>query len=78
MAYREALALQTAIFQRGIDQHLLLMEHSHVFTFGPTANLAANLLCDPSAVGAELVDVQRGGDITYHGPGQLVGYPLLS
>ena len=78
MAYREALALQTAIFKHGVDQHLLLLEHSHVFTYGPTSNLATNLLCNPADVNAELVEVQRGGDITYHGPGQLVGYPLLS
>ena len=78
VAYREALALQTAIFKHGVDQHLLLLEHSHVFTYGPTSNLATNLLCNPADVNAELVEVQRGGDITYHGPGQLVGYPLLS
>jgi lipoic acid synthetase len=78
VAYREALALQTAIFKQGVDQHLLLLEHSHVFTYGPTSNLATNLLCNPADVNAELVEVQRGGDITYHGPGQLVGYPLLS
>ena len=78
MAYREALALQTAIFKQGVDQHLLLLEHSHVFTYGPTSNLATNLMCNPADVNAELVEVQRGGDITYHGPGQLVGYPLLS
>ncbi len=78
MAYREALALQTAIFKQGVDQHLLLLEHPHVFTYGPTSNLATNLLCNPADVNAELVEVQRGGDITYHGPGQLVGYPLLS
>jgi lipoic acid synthetase len=78
VAYREALALQTAIFKQGVDQHLLLLEHPHVFTHGPTANLATNLLCNPADVNAELVEVQRGGDITYHGPGQLVGYPLLS
>ena len=78
VAYREALALQTAIFKQGVDQHFLLLEHSHVFTYGPTANLATNLLCNPADVNAELVEVQRGGDITYHGPGQLVGYPLLS
>ena len=78
VAYREALALQTAIFKQGVDQHLLLLEHPHVFTYGPTANLATNLLCNPADVNAELVEVQRGGDITYHGPGQLVGYPLLS
>jgi lipoic acid synthetase len=78
VAYREALALQTAIFKQGVDQHLLLLEHAHVFTYGPTSNLATNLLCNPADVNAELVEVQRGGDITYHGPGQLVGYPVLS
>jgi lipoic acid synthetase len=75
--YRDALAVQTAMFRYGREQHLLLMEHPHVFTHGARADLASNLRCEPSAVGAELVQVARGGDITYHGPGQLVGYPLL-
>lgn len=75
--YREALALQTALFEHGKGQHLLLLEHPHVFTHGPSADLRANLLVDPATVGAELVRVQRGGDVTYHGPGQLVGYPIL-
>ena len=76
--YREALAVQTAMFEHGTEQHLLLLEHPHVFTYGRRADLATNLRCDPLAVGAELVPVNRGGDITYHGPGQLVGYPILS
>jgi len=76
--YREALALQSGLFEHGVDQHLLLLEHPHVFTYGHTADLTNNLRCEPVAVGAELVQVQRGGDITYHGPGQLVGYPILS
>ena len=76
--YREALALQSGLFEHGVDQHLLLLEHPHVFTYGHTADLANNLRCEPVAVGAEMVQVQRGGDITYHGPGQLVGYPILS
>ncbi len=76
--YREALAVQQALFERGHEQHLLLLEHEHVFTYGQHADLAANLRCDPAAVGADLVAVTRGGDITYHGPGQLVGYPILS
>lgn len=76
--YREALALQHALFEHGREQHLLLLEHPHVFTYGPRADLAHNLRCDPAAVGAELVAVKRGGDITYHGPGQLVGYPILN
>jgi lipoyl synthase len=76
--YREALAVQQALFRNGSDQHLLLLEHPHVFTYGPRADLANNLRCDPTDVGAELVAVSRGGDVTYHGPGQLVGYPLVS
>ncbi|MFA5775402.1 MAG: lipoyl(octanoyl) transferase LipB, partial [Ilumatobacteraceae bacterium] len=76
--YREALDVQFGIFEHGIQQHLLLLEHPHVFTYGPSTNLEKNLRCVPERVGADLVQVQRGGDITYHGPGQLVGYPLLS
>jgi len=75
--YGEALALQEAVFASGRGSHLLLLEHDHVFTHGPSADLERNLLCDPAAVGAELVAVSRGGDVTYHGPGQLVGYPLV-
>lgn len=76
--YREALAIQQALFDHGDEQHLLLLEHDHVFTYGPHADLGANLRCDPVAVGADFVAVKRGGDITYHGPGQLVGYPIVS
>ena len=76
--YREALAVQTALFKHGTEKHLLLLEHTHVFTYGARTDLAANLRCDPAAVGADLVAVNRGGDVTYHGPGQLVGYPILS
>ncbi len=78
VAYSEALALQESIFHNGSDNRLLLLEHPHVFTYGPSADLAKNLKCDPTQVGAEFVSVNRGGDITYHGPGQLVGYPLLT
>lgn len=76
--YREALALQHALFDHGRENHLLLLEHPHVFTYGPRADLVTNLKCDPAAVGADFVAVKRGGDITYHGPGQLVGYPILN
>ena len=76
--YREALAVQSALFEHGTGQHLLLLEHPHVFTHGARADLAANLRCEPAAVGAELVAVKRGGDVTYHGPGQLVGYPIVN
>ena len=76
--YREAFALQEALFTHTERQYLLLLEHPHVFTYGPSAELDKNLKCDPAEVGAELVKVNRGGDVTYHGPGQLVGSPILS
>ncbi|MEO7369793.1 MAG: lipoyl synthase [Ilumatobacteraceae bacterium] len=76
--YREALAVQQALFTNGVENHLLLLEHPHVFTHGPRADLTINVLVDPASVGAELVPVKRGGDVTYHGPGQLVGYPIVN
>ncbi len=72
--YRDALALQHGLYRR-TDDHLLLLEHPHVFTLGVRAD-AAHLLVDPDAVGADLERADRGGDITYHGPGQVVGYPV--
>ena len=76
--YDEALAVQEALFRYGSHDHLLLLEHRHVFTYGSRADVSANVLVDPVSVGAELVAVNRGGDVTYHGPGQLVGYPIVS
>lgn len=76
VSYTDALALQRALFT-STHNHLLLLEHHSVFTLGARASLD-NLLVDPSAEGAELVKADRGGDITWHGPGQLVGYPILS
>jgi lipoic acid synthetase len=75
--YQDAYALQRALFERSPDDHLLLLEHEHVFTLGVRADLA-NLLVRPADVRADLVKTDRGGDITYHGPGQLTGYPILT
>jgi len=58
---------------------LLFVEHPHVYTLGKSGDLG-NLLADDErlkAVNAEFFKTNRGGDITYHGPGQLVGYPIL-
>ena len=75
--YRDADALQHGLFSTSPDDHLLLLEHPHVYTLGVRADLR-NLLVPPAEVGAELVRADRGGDVTYHGPGQLVGYPILT
>ncbi|HLH46047.1 MAG TPA: lipoyl(octanoyl) transferase LipB, partial [Acidimicrobiales bacterium] len=75
--YGDALALQRGLWERGRDDWLLLLEHPHVYTLGVRAD-PAHVLVDPGSVGAELVRCDRGGDVTYHGPGQLVGYPIRS
>ncbi|HEY4409606.1 MAG TPA: lipoyl synthase [Acidimicrobiia bacterium] len=74
--YREALALQRAL-HAGRSEHLLLLEHPHVYTLGRNAD-TAHLLVPPADVGADLEPADRGGDVTYHGPGQLVGYPIVT
>jgi lipoic acid synthetase len=75
--YREAWALQRALCHRSEDDYLLLLEHNHVYTLGSNAD-ADHILVDPASVGAETVKTDRGGDVTYHGPGQLVGYPIVT
>ena len=74
--YRDGLALQRGLWSRGAGDWLLLLEHPHVYTLGVRAK-EEHVLVDPASVGAELVRSDRGGDVTYHGPGQLVGYPVF-
>jgi lipoic acid synthetase len=75
--YRDALELQRGLWRDGRDDWLLLLEHPHVYTMGVRAQ-ASNVLVEPVTVGAELARSDRGGDVTYHGPGQLVGYPIVA
>ena len=83
--YVEALELQQTMVadrQAGrIPDVLLLLEHPHVITLGSGArHSTANVLVSPEELdcrGVELHEAHRGGDVTYHGPGQLVGYPIL-
>jgi lipoic acid synthetase len=75
--FQDAHALQQGLFERSVADHLLLLEHPHVYTLGLRASMA-HVLVPPASVGAELVTTNRGGDVTYHGPGQLVGYPIVS
>ncbi len=77
VSYSDADALQRGVHEHSFGDHLLLLEHPHVYTLGTTAQLE-HVLTPPAAVGAELVRTDRGGDVTYHGPGQLVGYPIIT
>ena len=84
MAYGAALMLQRDLARQRItgeitEDVLLLVEHPPVVTLGRSAK-ATNLIAPPTllaANGVELFEVERGGDITFHGPGQLVGYPII-
>lgn len=69
---REELNLET-------PNHFLFVEHPHVYTLGKSGDIS-NLLADEKVLadkGATFYKINRGGDITYHGPGQIVGYPIL-
>jgi lipoic acid synthetase len=77
VGYQDALALQRAIQRFSSENYLLLLEHPHVYTMGLRAR-PEHVLASGAELGAELVRADRGGDVTYHGPGQLVAYPVLS
>jgi lipoyl(octanoyl) transferase len=69
---REQAGLET-------DNHFLFVEHPHVYTLGKSGDLSNLLLSEAQLAekGATFYKINRGGDITYHGPGQIVGYPIL-
>lgn len=83
--YADALALQRSLVEDRragrVDDVLLLLEHPHVLTLGVRGDGGrAHILATPAALasrGVEIHETGRGGDVTYHGPGQLVGYPIL-
>jgi lipoyl(octanoyl) transferase len=83
--YSSVLRYQESLFDKAVEaknegqevqQTLILCQHHPVYTLGKSGSIE-NLLVDPEEVGAEFVRINRGGDITFHGPGQLVAYPIV-
>jgi lipoate-protein ligase B len=83
MPYRDAWAIQEQVHARvlaGEEERILLVEHSPVVTFGRRPGVDRHLIASAdrlAAMGVEVVQSDRGGDITFHGPGQLVAYPII-
>lgn len=82
--YADALSLQRSLFERrktgAVPDTLLLLEHEPVYTLGRRGK-TEDVLADAEllrSIGAEVVETDRGGEVTYHGPGQLVIYPVIS
>ena len=82
--YKDAWDLQKSVHQlrveNKIDDVLLLLEHPHTYTLGKTTD-KKNLVSEKKYLDENKIsvyDIDRGGDITYHGPGQIVGYPIIS
>lgn len=83
ISYTDALELQRRLHSQTvsgeIDAALVLLEHDPVITVG-VRGTSSNILADPETLkrlGVEVVPIDRGGDVTFHGPGQLVGYPIV-
>ena len=66
-------SLRNKVLKNNTDNYLILVEHDHVYTLGKNAN-SNNILNST----CEIIQTQRGGDVTYHGPGQLVAYPIIN
>ncbi|HPD33815.1 MAG TPA: lipoyl(octanoyl) transferase LipB [Candidatus Kapabacteria bacterium] len=82
--YKEAWDLQERILQLRIENNVpdifLLLEHPHTYTFGKTSH-KENLIASQEFIdkyNIKIFEIDRGGDITYHGPGQIVGYPIIN
>ncbi len=83
--YGEALAMQRALVEErkrsAIPDTLLLLQHPHVITLGVKGDGGRGHILAPAerlaALGVEVAETGRGGDVTYHGPGQLVAYPII-
>ena len=83
ISYNDAWDLQKSMFElrtkNQIEDILFLLEHPHTYTLGKTADRNNLIYNDKQLLekNISVFDIDRGGDITYHGPGQIVGYPII-
>ena len=83
MGYRDAWAIQEEVHAQvlnGGEERVLLVEHPPVITFGRRPGVSRNMVASEeqlAKLGVEVVQSDRGGDITFHGPGQIVAYPII-
>lgn len=81
--FQEIISLKSLIrkdnIARPTPNYLLMVEHPHVYTLGKSGNIENLLISEGTlkSIEAKFYKINRGGDITYHGPGQIVGYPIL-
>ena len=85
VAYADGLELQRRLVEERkadrIPDTLLLLQHPHVLTVGVKKDGRSHILASPerlTSLGVDVFETGRGGDVTYHGPGQLVGYPIIN
>ena len=81
--FQKTLSIKSKNFRDGTSiptsNSFLFVEHPHVYTLGKSGHFENLLISDEKleSIGAKFYKINRGGDITYHGPGQIVGYPIL-
>ncbi|MFC1528267.1 lipoyl(octanoyl) transferase LipB, partial [Candidatus Neomarinimicrobiota bacterium] len=76
ISLEQQIDIHSQVFNHELNDSLIFVEHEHVYTLGKNANQNNVLSNYPKDV--EIFNIDRGGDVTYHGPGQLVGYPIIN
>ncbi len=76
ISLEQQVDIHNKVFKQELNNSIIFVEHEHVYTLGKNADQSNILSNYPKDV--EIYNIDRGGDVTYHGPGQLVGYPIIN